>query len=337
MTQIQIVNFLLTRKCNIDCHYCAITKNYKNKPYTYPDMKHYHQNEMSTEKVLHILYKLKIHNPNLFVIFYGGEPLLRKDLHIIINYCNNQQINYTIITNNTPQVQKSLKTLINNTECIQGITSSVDPQGIDKFSSLKSDHGFKKLIELKKTIPDAVAEITVSNENVPFLYDTVRALSDNGINSSITFIDIAKNVYYDFSNIYDSDMLVRKTPELEEQINKIVESNLDVHMKDSLLPIALDTLPSEFDCHLEDGIHNMTIDADGSVRLCLRIRGEHTPYLQADECFNEDGSISESYQFSISTDKYMYCDKCNWTCVMMSRLVSVIKNMNSLLHTDRRK
>jgi MoaA/NifB/PqqE/SkfB family radical SAM enzyme len=63
-------------------------RDYKNKPYCYPDMSYYIKNEMTTEVVINALKGFKIHNPNIFHLFYGGEPLLRPDLPDIINYCN---------------------------------------------------------------------------------------------------------------------------------------------------------------------------------------------------------------------------------------------------------
>ena len=93
MNKIQIVNWLLTRRCNLHCDYCRIVKNYKNQPEIYPPMKHYIENEMSTETVIEGLRRLKLHNPECFMILYGGEPLLRPDLHEIINYCNEKSYN----------------------------------------------------------------------------------------------------------------------------------------------------------------------------------------------------------------------------------------------------
>ena len=45
-------------------------------------------------------------------------------------------------------------------------------------------------------IEDACAEITVMQSTVPHLYNTVKKLSENGIYSSITTLDDAKNKYY---------------------------------------------------------------------------------------------------------------------------------------------
>ena len=116
MSKIHIVNWLLTRKCNLSCDYCAIVKDYENKPEEYPDIKHYYKNEMSTGYVLSSLDLFRQHNPDAFHIFYGGEPLLRIDLAEIINFCNLNKIHYTIISNNTKVVLPLFQKLFQKVE-----------------------------------------------------------------------------------------------------------------------------------------------------------------------------------------------------------------------------
>lgn len=110
MDKVHIVSWLLTRRCNLHCSYCRISRNYKKFPQAYPNLKHYEQDEMKTEDIIEALKKLKQHNSNAFHIFYGGEPFLRTDLPQIINFCNKEEINYTIITNNSDEVQPALMT-----------------------------------------------------------------------------------------------------------------------------------------------------------------------------------------------------------------------------------
>jgi MoaA/NifB/PqqE/SkfB family radical SAM enzyme len=346
MNKIRIINWLLTRRCNLECDYCAIIRNYKYKPSEYPDMEYYFKNEMSTEYIKDTLNLIKEHNPEAFHIWYGGEPLLRKDLPEIINFCNYNNIHYTIISNNTPQIQPLIKRLFDKTDYIQGFTSSVDPvldsSEVSEDRILKSIEGFKQLIEIKKQgqIKDVVAEITVMKHNVKYLYNLVEKLSENGINSDITFIDIAKNPYYDFSNIYDSTQLVSKE-EAKESINMLLESNFDIHMKEKLLPKIYDSLPSDMDCGIEKNLHNISIDADGSVRLCLRIRGVVTPKnIMARELFCKDNiyEITQHTRMSIIEDKKRYCKLCNHTCHLMSQIInSEESEVKDLIHKNKRE
>lgn len=340
MNKIHIVNWLITRKCNLSCNYCGIVRNNKNKPNEYPDINHYIKNEISSGYIISFLKKLKIHNPDVFVIWYGGEPLLKEDFYDVINYCNENNINYTIISNNTEKIQPLMKKLLNKVSYIEGFTASIDPiiyQNKNNDEYKKSISGLEKIIEYNN-IKDRVVEITVNNENLDYLYLLVRDLTDKGINSSITFIDSSKSPYYDFSNITDDSLLVRKSRDLRDIINRIISEKLNVHMRDVLLPIIYDNLPSEYDCGLENNFHNMTIDSDGSVRLCLRCRGVATPSnFNIKNIIDEKGNLHYYILNSISYDKSKYCQKCNHSCYMMSRLISEEKEeVKNLIHLDVR-
>ena len=113
--EVQIVSWLLTRRCNLKCSYCRISRGYKDKPSEYPSLKRLYEEEMDLMYILETLRRFKSHNPDAFHIFYGGEPLLREDLPDIITFCNMHNIQYTIITNNTPAVQSELDRLLYRT------------------------------------------------------------------------------------------------------------------------------------------------------------------------------------------------------------------------------
>lgn len=343
MDKIQIVSWLLTRRCNLSCGYCRIARNYKDRPENdYPSLNHYFMEEMSTGFVLECLKRLKVHNPNCFHILYGGEPLLRKDLPEIVNFCNENDINYTIITNNSDGVQSALERLLTETDYITGLTSSIDPiifseeEGTDRVK--KSIQGLERLKKYRECIKDIVAEITVDSKTVGYLYQLVDELSKLGISSDITVIDIAKSPYYDFAHITDESLLVQKDSVLLDAFNRIIDNNLDVHMSRFLLPEIINILPSNLDCEIEKNIHNLTIDADGSVRLCLRIRGVMTPKLKAINYIGEDGQLNYVLKKMLKSDKEKYCRKCNWTCMIMSKLLSTNPNLfGDLVHKERRE
>lgn len=341
MNKIQIVNWILTRKCNLKCEYCRIIRNYKSIPDEYPNIKHYIKNEINIVYILKSLKKLKLHNPDMFHIFYGGEPLLRSDLKTIINYCNSENIHYTIITNNSEHIQPDLEYLLLNTDYVTGLTSSVDPIIFNKEERgdivKKSTEGLKRLIDYGEIIKDLVAEITVDSNTLKYLYPLVEELSSHNISSSITFIDPAKSPYYDFSNVTDNSLLVNRSIELENIFDKLLNSNLDIHMKNVILPKLLEIAPSNLDCELEKSLNNLTIDADGSVRLCLRIRGVETPKLFINDCILDDGSLNPNLHRSMIRDKKNYCRLCNWSCMIMSFESSKNSNeVSNLLHSDKR-
>jgi len=346
MSKVQIVNWLLTRKCNLTCDYCAIVRDYEDKPREYPDMKHYIRNEMPTEVVIDTLRRMKIHNPNMFHIFYGGEPLLRPDLPDIVNYCNENQIFYTIISNNTPEIQPLIKKLFEKTDYVDGFTSSVDPifneYGVTEDRITKSIEGLKRLKEIQASgkVKDVVAEITVMAHNQHLLHQLISELSDEEIYSDITFVDRGKSPYYDFSNIRNNWSLVYPTFDLALTLNNIMQDkDLYVHMKEVLIPWMFNTLPSNFDCELDKGIHNLSIDADGTIRLCLRIRGVSAPTFNVTELFDpaHPELLSKKIYYAIGFDKVHYCKRCNHSCLMMSKHLNEKKDaVGDLVHSDKR-
>ena len=343
---IRIANWLLTRRCNLRCDYCAIVKNYPNKPEQYPVMKHYHKNEMKTKYVLNGLDRLQKHNPDMFHIWYGGEPLLRKDLHKIISHCNKQNIHYTIISNNTDEIRPMIYELCDKVKGrIKGFTASVDPVFHDEKESgedrvRKSVHGLANLVNMKTYVDDVVAEITAMKHNYIYLYDLLKELSKYEINGDVTFIDIAKTPYYDFSNMTDYNLLVHQTAQLADQFEKIMkDDSLDVHMKKLLIPAMWDKLPSNMDCEIDKHLHNISIDADGSIRLCLRIRGTYTPSnVTLKNLIMSNGAISSIAHSAIKRDKKEYCKLCNHTCHLMSKHINDNDTgPEELVHLDKRE
>ena len=85
MSKIRIVNWLLTRKCNLNCSYCAITKNYENKPKEYPDISHYYKNEMPLDYILNGLKK-----------FNTGNNLLEINSPPFCKYANGTSVNFIV-------------------------------------------------------------------------------------------------------------------------------------------------------------------------------------------------------------------------------------------------
>ena len=342
---IRIVNWLLTRKCNLNCDYCAIVKNYHFKPKEYPDMDHYYSKEMSTNTVLNGLSDFHHHNPNCFHIFYGGEPMLRKDMAEILSFCHRHDIHYTIISNNTVLVQPLVKKLAKQVGKIRGYTASIDPILIDEQPRnsdrfIKSQQGFDFLLNMQEYCDDVVAEITVLRDDQHLLQKLVKYLTEHGINSDITFVDIAKSEYYDFANLSDKFSLVQKNPDLAYQMmNLLTDDSVDIHMKDYLIPEIYKILPSNMDCEIEKSLHNVSIDADGSVRLCLRIRGVNAPEnISVTDLIDTDGNINPVANRLIIKDKQQYCKLCNHTCHLMSKVLEE-KNLDpyELVHLDRRK
>lgn len=324
---IRIVNWLLTRRCNLRCEYCGITRDRPGIS-EHPQLKkisYFKENEISTDRVIKLLDKFRTHNPKIFHIFYGGEPFLRRDLRDIIKHCNWKDIDYTIISNCTPDIRGHIMKLIYDVGVIKGFTGSVDPNWNSESSDhsvFKSASGLKHLIIMKKYAQDVVAEVTMTNYTVDRTYDLIKRLTTEGITTSLSAIDISKNIYYDFSAIYDPEALIEKNKELDKMFDQIInDKSLLIHMRE-ILPVLQRYIRSDFDCGIENGVHNLTIDSDGHLRTCLRMRGRFAPaVIEVEHILAEDGWLNPRVKNVLRADKQSYCMGCNHTCMMMSRYI----------------
>ena len=337
--KINIINCLMTRRCNLQCSYCQISGNINTplKPTDYPDASYYQnsKNEMSAEWWIEFLDRLHKHNPECFAILYGGEVFVRWEfLAEVVNHLNKIEFPYTIISSCNAGIKQNIYKFFERVDSVCGFTASVDPgfylktfgsrDEISDDEIYKSHTGYATLKELmeKGLVKDPVAEITCDCNTIHHLYDTIKKLTEDGITSDITMIDLAANNYYDFSNITNPINLVHPTKEVMDVFDKIMKDDtLKIHMKDFLVPRIFKYLPNNMDCKLEKGMTNLTVDSDSACRLCLRIRGRFTPKFRADQLFDEYGNKTEVFDRvhdAMIGDKETLCRKCIWSCMMMS-------------------
>jgi len=322
---IKIVNLILTRKCNLSCNYCRLSGNlsYENSPY--PDKEYFYENELDYNEWKDIIRYFNTRNENTFFILVGGEPLFYKNLYKIVNYLNYINAPYTIISNCSEQVIPLIDDLLNKCGKLKGFTASVDPiiDSSDKSIIHKTNNGFKvlKWLKDKDLVDDIVAEVTVDNDNIKYLIETVKILDNNGITTDITTLDICKSKNYDFSNIRDYSRAVQKSPETFEIFKSLINSNFKIHMKDQLLPVIYSKLPCTMRCNIKIGnINNITIDSDGAVRLCYRIRGVDSVKNSYKDIIRVN--LNGSVEAGLISDYKKLCRGCIWTCMMMSNLPS---------------
>ena len=294
------------------------------KPPEYPSGSYFYQNEKPISWWIDLTDKLYEENKDIFIIIYGGEPFMRDDLSDLVIHMNKIKVNYTIISNCVDQ--KKIEVFFSKVGRVRGFTASIDPilhdEKLDKDPEfIKSKCGFDTLIKLKdkKLVDDLVAEITCDNESIYNVEHLIKFLSDHGIYSDLTVIDISKNQYYDFSDVTNEKFAVEQSEEVKNIFDRLINSDYKIHMKKELLPLIYDNLPTNFKCNLgPENMDNITIDSDGKLRLCLRIAGRNIRSLSAFDLFEPE--TRNHVARVLEGDRETICNGCIWTCAMMGEL-----------------
>ena len=152
-----VVGWAITNRCNYHCKYCG---RWKKK-----------EKELSTQQVFSIIDELKQLGCKS-IVFTGGEPLLRDDIVLIVNYCKEKDLTVGINSNGS-----LFKERINEIKKIDILTLSLDgPEEIQ--DKLRAKGSYKKVIEAIKTAKNNNINVSlttvVSKLNLGHLEDILK-------------------------------------------------------------------------------------------------------------------------------------------------------------------
>jgi len=154
--RINTATISLTNLCNFKCTHCSVNSGIKL------------ENELSFTEIKDILLQLKKENVKNIELS-GGEPLLRKDLYKIINYCKKLEFGVKILTNGSLLNKNNLRKL--------------KKTGLDKIAiSLdgSSYEIYKKIRPVKREIFNKVLEnIKMAAESGIFVKVNTVAMKSN--------------------------------------------------------------------------------------------------------------------------------------------------------------
>jgi radical SAM protein with 4Fe4S-binding SPASM domain len=158
----------ITDKCNLKCIHCLVRRVKRKR-------------ELSTSEVLTALENLQRHGLRKLELT-GGEPLLRRDIFHILEYCKKKGIEVDLITNGTlidKYVVKKLKKVANRIYVsLDGPNSKINDAIRGKGSFRKTLKGIKLLI--KERI-DTVCILTLNKINISHLNSYYNFLKKLGI------------------------------------------------------------------------------------------------------------------------------------------------------------
>jgi radical SAM protein with 4Fe4S-binding SPASM domain len=165
-----IVIWNMTNRCNLLCHHCYSKASANEKE------------SLALEDIFKTIPKLKKAGVN-FVIFSGGEPLLRKDIFEIAQCMKDNQIMTYLSTNGTYINEKNAKQIIDTFNYI-GISIDGIGEVHDYFRGQKGS--YEKSIKAIKTIQsfggNAGIRFTLTQETQNSFYDIFTLAEELNVN-----------------------------------------------------------------------------------------------------------------------------------------------------------
>lgn len=306
---------LLTRRCPFSCSYCRIVKNYS------PIVSSAFEEEKNLDFWKEQLSYFK--DKDTFLTILGGEPLLLDWLPDLIQFLNELRPDYwyALVSSGVGMTKEKFRKF-----CEIGLRNwsfSWDFTG-DRFIKAKTNLGYKIALEFKEVLGDKIDLVAVSvlkDECSSGVFEEViENFTKNGIWLEITLLDFSKSEYYDFAEPTQPFKPVPK-----DDFLRCVEKAIEMKKKGYLIHNNFEELyawmeyPEEFlrgDAYCHNPFANLTIDADGKLRLCLRIRGDKiTKYTLKDL---SDGEKLDEIISAMREDYRKLCMGCNQNCVFMA-------------------
>ena len=325
---IKVANWILTRRCNLSCLYCRIGKDYLAPP-EYPPLSYFIKNEMPTAYIIEGLSRLHKNNPDMFHIFYGGEPLLRDDLEDLIKECNHLGIKPCISTNAILLSEERAKSLFE--AGLRSIQISIQGDCSEVHDLITNNPGsFKKAIEgLRNSIkvfPKVDVTIVCLKSNwrsIPKLYKLLSNLGLRGAFRVLRFMcysyDMLKELILPKQYIWLSNQLYS----LENSNIKIVSTG---HVPGYGAPKLPDLIhPMSVSCYA--GKTTLAVLPNGIAIPCQSLREFHLGNIVSEGIENIWNGEKIKLFSNLTPDKYQgKCYKCEdkWACYSCRAIANLL-------------
>lgn len=279
-----------TSNCNLNCIYC-----YEN---------HGRQKNQGNigEDILN--YFSKCEKDDLKQIsFHGGEPLINyKLIDDVVNYCNRERelsTTFSFTTNGTQWNEEIERILFENQQAFQyGISLSIDglPKVHDFCRKDKKGNGtYKEVVKVKnkliKKFPNICARMTITPENVQFLFENIKHLNNIGFNTISSMVDL-------FDERWDNNLMEIFSSEYEKVIEYWIQNkHLELSLVDSLFKKSYGFCKLSYNIYVDGNIYPCTYVAGnknfivGDLKSGINYKKSHQcmeeckkDYLQCQEC-----------------------------------------------------
>jgi uncharacterized protein len=301
------VTLHLTTECNMKCDYCY---NPRNKSIT-----------MTKEIVKKALDLSRTINPiNSGIIFFGGEPLLKKEL---ISYAmeyagelrkkDNTRFHYKITTNGTLLDDEFIGFAVEHDIgiglSVDGIREAHDKHRITKTGQPTFDLIESKFAKLLKARPYSRIYMTVNPDTLPYFYESVKYFFDKGFKYVLTSLNYA-------ADWTDTDLEHLKTEykKLAKLYEEMILQERKFYFSPFEMKIATHIKGEDALCYrCSFGERQLSIAPNGDIYPCIQFV-QDTAVNKEEYCIGNvfDGlnEIKRTELHLRSRKRFEACDKC---------------------------
>lgn len=297
------IEILLTRRCNLQCRYCAIRNN------NYP-------NELTIDewkRAFKILHEL---DEGVILILFGGEPLmLGKGLVELVKFNEKHDIPYAIISNSV-NYEKYRDDLVK--AGLRNWSTSLDPLACDHSTSIRKNKGLEALRWFRDhgNVKDLVTCSTIHRRNIEKTPNFVEFMTEEGIWTVTTPIQAGHDKSYEYSAQEEviKDLLFRENdlPTIKHIGKILAKMARSGKYKMHNIPEYYDEIWNHYlisrDWHCSMKA-NVTVDADGRLRVCVDQRGKETNKLTVFDLADEE---KRKKYFELAKLESKNCQGCVW-------------------------
>ena len=315
----------LTDNCNMDCSYCIREKCPK---------------DMSEEVLLKACDLAFSKGTRAGLCFFGGEPLLKKDLiYKALDYCEAKaeetgiKFDCKMTTNGTLLDEEFIKRAV---KANLGIAVSFDGKAQDVCRIFVGGKPTSSVVEEKaklllKLMPDAYALATIAPQAVPYYFESVRYLHDLGFKRVSFVIAYGRKVNWTDD---DLDLLRVQLDKTADYLKELFIKNDSFYMSTIASKIS-DCIKGKNNaerCHL--GVRQMPVTPKGDLYPCTSFIGDEK-YLLGNvfEGINQ-AKVAELAKRSSTPETCIGCDlvkRCTNSCGCANRMNTGNENQVSPL------
>ena len=319
---------LFSRRCSLNCSYCAMATG--------------ETNTLTINEWFKGIDQLKKLGTQ-FLAFYGAEPLLEfTKLVPVISYAESNGMDTTVITSGeVPKLRQKLEVLHANG--LRSLTMSYDLTPIDKSTNAKMQKALPTLLAFKEICGDRLRDlavvVTLHKHNFPLLVDAIQMLSGLGIWTFFDFYHPRRHSYGTkvkgcdtklFFNESDFPILGKTLDEIVELKEKGFLVHTDSQFVDKIKRNDFTILKSfSWNCsHYHEFPSWLTIDCDGSVYPCDDFHVDNS-FFNIKNIADEFDNFKKFYSCAIKK----YCKGCAWcTHIQAHQIKEGSMSINDYVH-----